>query len=258
VSTASDCYRAARYWDLAFRDETLPEADFIEAAAQHWGRESSVDVLDIGCGGGRQLLELSRRGWRATGLDNEPAALEFARRRLQRAGFEPRLIQADMQSFDLPLQFDVAHCLVNTFRHLTTEDEAVGHLRSVAGCLKSGGLYLLGFHLLPPDALELDCERWSVKHRNVRVTTTVRVLQFCRRTRLETVRFSLKVSTPSGVQRFRSDHSLRIYTAAQFRRLLQRARCFTLPGVYDFCYDLHAPRELNNELGDAVFVLKKR
>ena len=50
-------------------------------------------VLDIGCGPGRHLLELARRGVAAVGLDVTPSAVHLARSRgatvLQRSIFEP-------------------------------------------------------------------------------------------------------------------------------------------------------------------------
>ncbi len=149
------------------------------------------------------------------------------------------------------------HCLVNTFRHLVDEDAARKHLQCVAKSLRKGGIYLLGFHLLPPDAAEEDCERWTIHHRETRVTTTIRVLSFDRRSRVEVVRFSLKVTRPKGVLRFSSDFPLRIYRADQFRVLLKSVPEFELVDVFDFCYDLNESLPLDDRLGDAVFVLRR-
>jgi hypothetical protein len=163
-----------------------------------------------------------------------------------------------MTNFVLPQSVDLAHCLVNTFRHLLTEEAARKHLECVAESLRPGGIYLLGFHLLPPDAAEEDCERWTINHRTTRVTTTIRVLNFSRRKRIETVRFSLKVTTPKKIIRLSTDHQLRIYRADQFRSLLRSVPSLRLLDVFDFCYDLSEPLTLNNDLGDAVFVLQKQ
>jgi SAM-dependent methyltransferase len=260
--THADCYAAPRYWDLAFSDETRPEADFLEAVAFETLGIQSGDVLESGCGGGRQVMELSRRGWNVTGIDLEPACVQHVRQRLLRrrhstARGRASVLLADMSNFRLNQQFDLAHCLVNTFRHLTSDALALGHLRCIAKALRPGGLYVLGLHLLPPDALEYDCERWSIRHGATRITTTIRVLDFNRRTRLEVVRFSLKVTSSRGVQRFRTDHTLRIYRADQIRRLLRQVPEFTLLGVYDFAYDLRRPLPLDDQLGDTVLVLQR-
>ncbi len=146
---------------------------------------------------------------------------------------------------------------MNSFRHLLTEEAAIQHLQCTAAGLRTGGIYLLGLHLLPPDAEEYDCERWTLSDHGTRVTTTVRVLSFDRRSRLETLRFSLKVTTRSRVIRLRSDYQLRIYRADQMRSLLRKVPQFSLVDVYDFCYDITEPLKLNDELGDTVLVLRK-
>lgn len=252
-----DCYDHPRYWDLAFADETQFEADFIRAAADKYSAAPVEQVLEIACGGGRMVRELARRGYDVTAFDLHPAAVRYTAQSLKRAGLSARVLTADMQDFVLPEHFDLAHCLVNSFRHLQTEAAARQHLQHVAAALRPGGLYLLGLHLLPPDAAEEDCERWTVRHRDLRITTTIRVLQFNRRRRLEVVRFSLRVRSPRIDLRLRSDHTLRIYRADQLRQLLKSVPALQLRGVYDFCYDISQPLPLNNQLGDTVLVLQK-
>ena len=257
-SSTVDCYDAPGYWDLAFSDETPFEADFIQAAIEKYLPKGAASLLEIGCGGGRQVLELTRRGLSVTAFDLNPSCVEWTRRRLKRSRLIADVFSGDMTSFQLPQKIDVAHCLVNTFRHLITEESAQRHLQCVAESLRPGGIYLLGFHLLPPDADEEDCERWTITQRGTRVTTTIRVLDFNRRKRVETVRFSLKVTTRTKVIRLSTDHQLRIYRAAQFQTLLKSVPSLKLLDVFDFCYDLSEPLRLDDRLGDAVFVLQKQ
>ncbi|MBL8809349.1 MAG: class I SAM-dependent methyltransferase [Planctomycetaceae bacterium] len=267
TASIPDGYDAPEFWDLAFSDETIPEADFIEAVLQKFGPTSLPDsrpksssparILEIACGGGRQVIELAIRGHHVTAFDLNERCIEYVTQRLRRKKLDADLFIGDMTSFRVKEQFDLAHCLVNSFRHLISEADAVAHLNCVTSALKPGGLYLLGLHLLPPDAAEDDCERWTIHSGKTRVTTTIRVLDFNRRTRIETVRFSLKVTRPTGVLRFQADHRLRIYRADQMRSLLKKVPELELIGVYDFNYDLEEPRKLDDELGDTVLVLKK-
>ena len=258
ASSTRGCYDAPGYWDLAFSDETAPEADFLEAVAKQFCPQPARTILELGCGGGRQTLELTRRGYSVTALDLNPSCVAWTQRRLRRNRRVAQVQSGDMARFELAAPVDLAHCLVNTFRHLTSEQVARQHLQCVAAALKQGGLYVLGFHLLPPDAEEFDCERWTIRRGATRVTTTIRVLEFSRRQRIETVRFSLKVTTPRRIVRLATDHRLRIYRADQFRRLLRSVPEFELLGVYDFCYELSNPVPLNDDLGDAVFILRRR
>ena len=256
--TTADCYDAPGYWDLAFSDETPYEADFITAVAEKYLAVRAPHVLEIGCGGGRQVIELAKRGLNVTAFDLNTACVAWTQRQLRRRHLQADVFCGDMTDFTVSRPVDIAHCLVNTFRHLTTESAARQHLERVSASLRSGGIYLLGFHLLPPDADEEDCERWTIHNRKTRITTTVRVLNFSRRKRIETVRFSLKVTTPQKIVRLSTDHQLRIYRADQFRSLLRSVPSLKLLDVFDFCYDLNEPLPLTDELGDAVFVLQKR
>lgn len=257
-SGSTDCYDYPQYWDLAFHSETKLEADFLDAACRKYCDFAPKRILEPGCGGGRLVVELASRGYEVTGFDLNQSAVDYVKKRLRRRGFSADVFRADMTDFRIASPVDVAINPVNTFRHLTTEDAARRHLQAIADSLRPGGIYILGFHLLPPDADEEDCERWTARHGKTRVTTTVRVLDFDRRRRLETVRFSLRVLSGKRDLRLWSDHQLRIYKADQFRRLLNSVTAFELCDVYDFWYEIDHPLKLNDELGDTVFVLRKR
>ena len=93
------------------------------------------------------MVEMARRGWRPHGFDLTPEMVTFARERLAHEGLEGTVARGDMADFRTRGRFDLAHCLVSTFKYLLTEDAARGHLRSVARALRPGGIYCLGFHL---------------------------------------------------------------------------------------------------------------
>ncbi len=166
-----------------------------------------------------------------------------------------------MADFRLRGRVDAAYCLVNTFRHLLSERAARRHLECVAESLRPGGIYILGFHLMPPDASEDDTERWTGRSGQTRVTATLRVLSTDWRRRIERLRISLLVrrgKPPGMVLRLRHDFPFRLYTADQFRRLLASVPAMELCGVFDFWYDLEMPLELDEQRADTVFVLRKR
>ena len=251
-------YDYPQYYDLAFRSETRREAEFIEAACRKYCAFPVQSLLEPACGTGRLLTELAARGLRLTGLDLSRPALDYLQRRLRRRGFHAEILQADMADFRLPHPVDAAYCLINSFRHLLTEAAAQRHLECVARSLRRGGIYLLGLHLLPPDADEECLERWTERHGSTQVTATLRVLDTDRRRRIETLRISLLVRRRNSVLRLRSDFPFRMYDASQFRRLLRRVPCLELCDVYDFWYDITEPLQLNDEISDTVFVLRKR
>lgn len=251
-------YDYPQYFDWAFADETPAEAEFLSAALAKYARGPVRRVLEPACGGGRLVVEMARRGFEVLGFDNNPNMVDYVAGRIARGKLSARVFEADMVDFQLPQPIDAAFNTFNTFRHLTTDDAALGHLRSVARALRPGGVFVLGMHLLPPDA-SLECiERWNAQRGATRVHYTLRVLASSRRTRLERCRISMLVRKPGKEFRLVDEFDLRLYNAAQWRKMLAQVPEFELCGVYDFDYDLDRPATLDNRLSDAVFVLRKK
>jgi SAM-dependent methyltransferase len=251
-------YDYPEFLDLTFRDETRLEADFIEEACKKYGRWPAERMLEPGCGGGRLIVELARRGHEMTGFDASLRALVYLSRQLGRRRRSAELFLADLQQFRLSRPVDAAFCTFNTFRHLTTEKQAVEHLQCVAQSLKRGGIYILGLHLLPLDVDETCVERWTAKHQDTQVTVTLRVLSANRKLRRERIRLSMLVRNKKGETRMKSEFDLRMYTPAQFRSLLRKVPEFELCDVFDFWYEIDRPLKLNDEITDTVVVLRKR
>jgi hypothetical protein len=158
----------------------------------------------------------------------------------------------------VPRPVDAALCTCNTFRHLLSEGDARRHLECVARAIRPGGIYILGFHLLPLDVSEEAEERWRVRHGMTRLHATLRVIGTSRQRRLERMRVNLLVQTPRRRVRVTSEFSLRMYTARQFRRLLAQVPAWELSDVFDFWYDIDRPQRLDDVLTDAVFILRRR
>jgi len=254
-----NCYDWPQYWDLAFDDDTQLEADFIEAAGRKYCSFPVRRLLEPGCGGGRLVLELAQRGYDLWACDLSVAAVEFAAVRLAAANLTADVVVEDMRELSCEPKADVAYCLVNTFRHLLTEDDAARHLQAVANSVRSGGLYLIGMHLLPPDADEEDSEEWSVSNDETTVNMRLDVAQCDRTTRLETLKFRMEAvnNDTASPQQFETDYQMRIYRAHQFEELIRRVPEFELLDVYDFWYDIEEPLQLSDEMGDTVFVLQR-
>src|SRR5919202_2393911 len=87
-----------------------------ELASETGGR-----VLEAACGTGRVLVPLALAGFSVVGLDVSAEMLSLARAKL--AGAEDgargrsRLVEADMRSFDLGEQFDLAVVAAKSFAH---------------------------------------------------------------------------------------------------------------------------------------------
>jgi SAM-dependent methyltransferase len=255
--TKADWYDYPQYYDLAFRSETRAEVRFIEAACRKYCPFAVRRMLEPGCGSGRLVAALAARGYEMVGFDLNERSLEYLRRRLARRKLRADVFRADMSDFQIDRPVDAAFNTWNTFRHLSTEAVARRHLECVAESLRPGGIYILGFHLLPMDVAERCVERWSASSGATKVTVTLRVMDTDRRRRIETIRINMRVRTKTRDLKLRTEFPFRMYTARQFRRLLASVPQFELCDVYDFWYEIDHPLELNDEITDTVFVLRR-
>jgi SAM-dependent methyltransferase len=253
-----DWYDHPEIYDLSLRDETPLEAAFVEAACRKYCDYPARRLLEPACGSGRLVVEMAARGYHVTGLDLNAKALAYLRKRLARRHLSAEVVQADMTEFSLPQPSDAAVCMVNSFRHLLTEAEARRHLECVAANLRPGGIYILGLHLVPPDADEESIERWRTREGRTQVSTDLRVVAVDHERRIETLQVSLRVRRGERQWRFRGRFDLRLYNAAQIGSLLASVPAFELCDVYDFWYEIDFPLELNDVMSDTVLVLKKR
>jgi D-alanine-D-alanine ligase len=139
--------------------ETGLEVDRIEALA---GRAPPARVLDVGCGQGRQTLELARRGYAVVGIDVAASFLAEARAAAQREwlAVELRLLPAadltDADAYDLVLAFN--HTL-----GFLAHGELVAHLTRLRIAVKPAGLLLLKLAgpRVPPGHPRQESRSWA-------------------------------------------------------------------------------------------------
>lgn len=73
-------------------------------------------ALDIGCGAGRDSVQLASQGWRVTAIDHLPDAVAIARRLgAEYAPSDIRFITNDFLAVDLESQFGLI-CMIRSFR----------------------------------------------------------------------------------------------------------------------------------------------
>ena len=60
------------------------------------------------------------------------------------------------------------------------------------------------------------------------------------------------------IGRLRDEFDYRLYNAAQIRKFLASVKVLELVEVFDFWYDMNDPQKLDNDLIDALFVLRRR
>jgi SAM-dependent methyltransferase len=251
-------YDLPHYYDLGFREETKQECKFLEDVFERYAKCQVKRVFEAGCGTGRLVAEMAARGYDVTGFDLNQNTLDYCNKRLARRKLQATLLNANMESFNLGKKYQAAFNAINTFRHLLTEESAENHLNCVAKHLVSGGVYVLGLHLLPIDADPLDQERWQYKSKSLKINYFLRVTHSDMRKRIERLKLTMTVHKSGKAVKLADEFDLRIYRAKQMKALLKKMTAFELCEVYDFWYEIDEPQKFDDYLADAVFILRKR
>lgn len=250
-------YDYPTYYDLVFGSDWKAEFDFLQESFQRFGRNVRR-LFEPACGTGRLLYRLAKAGYDVSGIDLNPHAVEYCNRRLTKHGCQARAEVADMTQYVLRPRADAAFNMINSFRHLITEEQAEQHLDCVAQSLKKNGLYVLGLHLTPTKCQPMDEESWSARRGNLAVTTHLQTVHRDLRRRKERFQMHYDVYTPTRSFRIKDEIEFRTYTRPQFEQLIDRVGAFQVEALYDFSYDLEHPIELDDRTEDVVFILKRR
>lgn len=116
-------------------EDAATHRPFVLKAGEVFDREANGGpphgrALDLGTGCGIWGIELARRGWDVTGIDNVEKALQRARERVAEAGVDVQLVHGDLTSLrDSGVGSGYRLLLdTGTFHGLTpTQREAMGH-----------------------------------------------------------------------------------------------------------------------------------
>jgi SAM-dependent methyltransferase len=135
----------ARRYDAELADCALLSVDgqFVE---QHFDRPGRF--VDLGCGTGRLLLPLARRGYWVLGVDLSEEMLKVADAKARAAGVPVALVRANLVELD-GLEgetFDYAACLFSTLGMIAGADERRRVVEHAFRLLRPGGKLVLHVH----------------------------------------------------------------------------------------------------------------
>ena len=252
-------YDHPKYYDLAFRAESLKETRFLIGCFHRFVRFRVQSVFEPACGTGRVLLKLAKSNFTVGGNDINPHAINYCRTRFKRHRLNARLAIADMRNFHLSYAVDSAFNLVNTVRHLPTQAAFEAHLHAVAQTLRKDGVYILGLHLVPKRYRWRGLvDAWHVQHGRLRLKVAQQTIALNLDTRRERIQSTIDIIRPLKRQRLIDEFDLRTYSLDQLSSSLHRLKLFDWVASYDFNYVLESPIEVNHQTEDLVLVLRKK
>lgn len=266
-----------RLYDVLHTPGTADEVDGLERIARLFAPAALIGKgqskagaapvwLEPACGTGRYLRVLAKRGYRAIGFDLMPEMVEYSvsrgAMRLSGRGAvaSAQVFAADMATFDggmRGVKVDFAFNLINTIRHLDSDEEMLGHFRAMARVMTREAVYAVGISLSAYGRERDDEDVWRARRGGTRVTQVVQYLPPTAKTgkasRIENVVSHLTVQMGKEARDITSAYTLRTYDLKQWNRLIERSPLRLLAAV-----DEYGNETIPVEPGYAVYLLKRK
>ena len=139
-------HMAAQY-DQLFQDweaSVQEQAVILDRIFLQHGFDRTARVLDCACGIGTQAIGLAACGYTVTASDISSGALQEAQARAEKAQVSIRFAQADFCALSqtFPEPFDIVIAMDNALPHMLTREALEAAVRSIAGQLRSGGIFV--------------------------------------------------------------------------------------------------------------------
>jgi SAM-dependent methyltransferase len=130
----------ATHYDLFYADKDYAaEVDFVLQLAVKFGVQPKT-VLDMGCGTGRHLVELAKRGLKGDGFDRSEEMLRSAKRRL--LGLDLQVTEGDIRTFRNGRQYDLVLAMFAVMGYLITNNDLLAGLETAYKHLHPTGLLI--------------------------------------------------------------------------------------------------------------------
>ena len=126
-----------KYDNESFTQGTLGECDFIEKEIAF---NKSLKIIDIGCGTGRHSIELTKRGYKVTGIDLSESLLQRAKEKANAQNLQMDFQKHDARNLPFKNEYDLAIMMCEAaFPLMETDEMNYEILGNTANSLKDSG-----------------------------------------------------------------------------------------------------------------------
>lgn len=141
----------------------------IDAVLQLSGVPAPGPVVDLGCGPGRHAVELARRGYEVTAIDQARSLLQAGAERARRHNVSVEWVEGDLRTYEEPEEFALGISLFNTFGYASDADNAQ-MMQCAARSLRPGGTLVVEMFHRDHYVREFVPQTWEKKRRFIEIT----------------------------------------------------------------------------------------
>ena len=249
-------YNKPLYYEIAFDFVDIKrQVKLFEAFIKQYSKTPVKRIMDIGSGTSKQVRELAKQGYQTVALDLSAEMLEFLNREAKKEGVEVETVKANFIDFKLAKKVDFACMLMGTITYMSSNEDFLKHLNSVAGSLNRGGLYLL-------ENLKLDWsskkffkpQSWTMKRGKIKVKTTYTIKLKDTLEQLFDEELKLEINDNGHKTVIASSFTSKMIFPQELLELVKENGQFEFLGWFE----RYTTKPLKRASGDNILLLRKR
>ncbi len=251
-------YDYPQYYEVAFSFRDIAkEADFIDDCVKQFSEIETEWLFEIACGFAPHAEELTRRGYRYMGLDNNRNMLDYATYKWHDLKPSPLFIEGDMVSFDCPRHADFAFVMLGSL-YLNSIDEMTRHFDSMAKYLRPGGLYFLDWCVQFTDPMAAAARNAVVNERDgIRVESRFNIKLIDSARQMYEEIWTLDVDDHGRHQKFEMIERNRAIFPQEFLLFIQNRTDFEMVGWWKD-WDLSKPMDGEVDVERPIALLRRK
>lgn len=135
----------AYVYDTMMRDIPYDEwAEYVKNLLVKNGIKEGSEITELGCGTGSFTMELSKAGYKMTGIDLSSDMLSVAKEKFEDTDYsEVVFSEQDMTEFELPSKADAIVSVCDSINYLVEDGDLDKVFKQVKNNLKSNGVFIV-------------------------------------------------------------------------------------------------------------------
>jgi 2-polyprenyl-3-methyl-5-hydroxy-6-metoxy-1,4-benzoquinol methylase len=144
VNTRVFAHRAALIWDAVYGKFANEELDFILKQFSAVNGKEVGSVMDIGCGTGRYIIPLAKKGWEVLGIDSSQQMLEILKQKASSEKVQVRAVNTAFEDYTGTGKYDLIvslYCII----YILSTDSLLSFFQKVKESLGCNGVFVFNF-----------------------------------------------------------------------------------------------------------------
>ena len=132
----------AYYYNAFYQDKDYgAEAKQIDGLLKRYAKEANT-IINYGCGTGRHDMELSKLGYRCSGIDMSQMMIDVARENARRENVNVDFDVADIRNFEPKHKYDAVISLFHVMSYQNKNQDVISAFKTARKALNRGGIFL--------------------------------------------------------------------------------------------------------------------